>query len=240
MAAAAGTEIEIKLRLPSREAHGRVASAFLDGYSATHRQRNVFFDGAGGELEARRAVMRIRFFETSTAGPASGAGGGAGGEMRPSRCVLTLKGKAVITDGVGVASEVEHDIPVDDGLRCVEDPNHVLSLADAAAPSGIVRQVVDAYGVREFRCLGGFENLRSVFRWRPDGGGAAPPAGEDCLHVELDETRFAHGTLFELEVETAEPDAVKAALEGLLRARGIDFSYSTVSKFANFVRGTLD
>ena len=50
-----------------------------------------------------------------------------------------------------------------------------------------------------------------------------------------------HGRpLFELEVETAEPDAVKAALEGLLRARGIDFSYSTVSKFANFVRGTLD
>ena len=250
-----GTEIEIKLRIPSRDEHKKVEALFHDGYCATHKQKNVFFDGASGELEKRRVVMRIRFYETTTDGGETMCGHGELGAMQPSRCVLTLKGKSVIKDGVGVASEIEHDIGVDDGYRCIDDPSHILNLVDTTAPpadgsaaegSAIVRQVIDTYGVREFKCLGGFDNIRNVFRWQPGADALDPASAPDespappCLNIELDETRFAHGTLFELEVETADPGAVKDALERALRTGGIQFSYSAVSKFSNFIRGTLD
>ena len=58
--------------------------------------------------------------------------------------------------------------------------------------------------------------------------------------LELDETQYDWGTLYELECETEEPDALKPKLEGLLRAHGVAFKYSTTSKFANFRNRTLE
>lgn len=53
----------MKLRLPSREAHAKVASLLAAGHKATHAQENYFFDGANGELNAQRIVMRVRFYD---------------------------------------------------------------------------------------------------------------------------------------------------------------------------------
>ena len=163
------TEVEIKLRLTSRDAYEQTAALFESGHSATHEQENFFFDGAEQELAAQRAVLRLRFFDTSSFD--------ADKCITSARCVLTLKGKSVIQDGVGVAPEVEHDISVDDGRRCIREPSHILKLTDTSTleasdicrpspPSAIVRDVVDRFKVQTFVCLGGFTNRRQVYEWR--------------------------------------------------------------------------
>ena len=52
----------MKLRLADAAAHARLAAGLQAGYRVTHHQENVFFDGAAGELSARRAVLRVRFY----------------------------------------------------------------------------------------------------------------------------------------------------------------------------------
>ena len=56
------TQVEIKLRLPSKEAHDRVAHELRESYRETHKQENYFFDGPGKELSAQRSVLRCRFY----------------------------------------------------------------------------------------------------------------------------------------------------------------------------------
>lgn len=44
-------------------------------------------------------------------------------------------------------------------------------------------------GITKLLCMGGFRNQRDVFEW-------------DGETLELDETSFEHGTLYEIECET--------------------------------------
>lgn len=55
-------QVEIKLRLPSKEAHDRVAHELRSSFRETHQQENYFFDGKNGELEKQRMVLRCRFY----------------------------------------------------------------------------------------------------------------------------------------------------------------------------------
>ena len=57
-------EVEIKLRLPNKEAHDKVAQLLQSTHQATHHQENYFFDGTGSELSKERAVLRLRFYDT--------------------------------------------------------------------------------------------------------------------------------------------------------------------------------
>lgn len=43
-------EVEVKLRLPSSEAHAKIAKLLEPNHEVTHLQENVFFDGAKEEL----------------------------------------------------------------------------------------------------------------------------------------------------------------------------------------------
>ena len=43
-------EVEVKLRLPSAEAHAKIAKLLEPNHGVTHLQENVFFDGANEEL----------------------------------------------------------------------------------------------------------------------------------------------------------------------------------------------
>lgn len=49
--------------------------------------------------------------------------------------------------------------------------------------------VVREHGVKQLRCLGGFRNERSDYDF-------------EGFKLELDKTMFAHGTVYEVEVET--------------------------------------
>ena len=54
--------MEIKLRLPNKEAHDVVATQLQDSFREMHQQENFFFDGIKGELSSQRVVLRCRFY----------------------------------------------------------------------------------------------------------------------------------------------------------------------------------
>ena len=200
-------EIEVKLRLPDAAAHGRLASLLSPHHLKTHRQHNLFFDGAANELSSRRAVLRIRFYDD---------------EVDP-RCVVSLKAKAVLIDGVSRVEEDEEELDLSVGRDCVADPAKLMNVE-----SRVVRRAIDEFGIGEggFVGLGGFRNVRGVYEW-------------NGLKLELDETDYGFGTCYEIECETANPDEAKRMLEEFLKENGVGYSYSEASKFAIFRSGKL-
>lgn len=199
-------EVEVKLRLANADSHRRVTTLLSPFHVITHRQHNLFFDGAGSELSSRRAVLRLRFYDED------------------ERCVVSLKAKAVLVDGVSRVEEDEEDLDPKIGRDCVAEPGK-LGLVE----SRIMGRVKDEFGVvgeNGFVGLGGFKNVRNVYDWKG-------------LKLEVDETHFDFGTLFEIECEGSDPEGAKSILEEFLKENGIDYSYSVASKFAIFRAGKL-
>ncbi|KAL1372222.1 hypothetical protein HN51_002360 [Arachis hypogaea] len=199
-------EVEVKLRLPNADSHRRVTALLAPFHAATHRQRNLFFDGADSELSSKRAVLRLRFYNDD------------------ERCVVSLKAKAVLVDGVSRVEEDEEDLNPRVGLDCVAEPGKL-----GVVESRVLERVRNEFGVKGekgFVGLGGFGNIRSVYEWKG-------------LKLEVDETSFDFGTLYEIECESADPDEAKRVLEEFLKENGIDYSYSLMSKFAIFRSGKL-
>ncbi|GAB2213338.1 hypothetical protein Droror1_Dr00021367 [Drosera rotundifolia] len=199
-------EIEVKLRLPTPAAHASLTALLAPSLLATHHQNNLFFDTASSHLLSRRSVLRLRFYN-------------------PDRCVVSLKGKAVIKHGVSRVEEDEEEIELDVGRQIIHDPNQIW---------GVENRVLERVRGREFGvgegerwvCLGGFENVRRVYRW-------------NGLRLEVDETGFEFGTLYEVECESEDPERAKGLIEGFLREKGIGYDYSVMSKFAIFRAGKL-
>ncbi|KAH7546295.1 hypothetical protein FEM48_Zijuj01G0185200 [Ziziphus jujuba var. spinosa] len=196
-------EVEVKLRLPDAAAHRRVNDLLSPFRVATFRQENLFFDGAAAELSSRRAVLRLRFYDDDT------------------RCVVSLKARAVLVDGISRVEEDEEELEPAVGRACVAEPEKLL-----AAECRILKRVKDEFGVSGFVGLGGFGNVRDVYEWKG-------------LKLEVDETRYGFGTCYEIECESAEPEGVKKVLEEFLKENGIEYSYSEASKFAVFRSGKL-
>ncbi|KAL2620166.1 hypothetical protein R1flu_000371 [Riccia fluitans] len=197
-------EVEVKLKLPGPEAHEKVASALGAFHEVTHMQENVFFDGVNKELSSKRAVLRLRFYNSD------------------EKCVVTFKGNAVIVDGISRGEELEEDIDISLGRACVAEPWRL-----ATTSSTLLNKVVSDFGCKDFVCLGGFRNVRNVFNW-------------EGLKIELDETRYDFGTTYEVECESTDPERVRQVLGVFLKSQGIDYIYSTKSKFAVFRSGKLE
>jgi uncharacterized protein YjbK len=81
--------------------------------------------------------------------------------------------------------------------------------------------------VQELKSLGGFKNIRKVCLW-------------EGHTLEIDETCYDWGTVYEVECETDQPHAVRDQLGEYLTGNGIGFKYNTNTKFMNFVNRTLD
>lgn len=200
-------EVEIKLRLPSAAAHQLLSDALVPFHLRTHLQENLFFDTTASDLSSALAALRIRFYDAD------------------AKCVLSLKARAKLVDGVSCVEEEEEEIDPSVGRTIVAEPAKMASLI---AESKIVGRVKDEIGVNgEFVCLGGFRNVRAVYQW------------EEGLILELDETQYGFGTSYEIECETAEPERVKVLLEGFLKEKGVPYEYSGASKFAVFRAGKL-
>mmetsp|Transcript_6543 Transcript_6543/g.16897 ORF Transcript_6543/g.16897 Transcript_6543/m.16897 type:complete len:117 (+) Transcript_6543:297-647(+) len=103
-------EVEVKLRLKSAEDHQRAASAVFGGCPHLNKffQENVFFDGANQELSSQRVVLRVRFYNVN------------------EKCVVTVKGKAVLQNGIGKASEIEEEVDPILGRSFVDNPQLML------------------------------------------------------------------------------------------------------------------
>ncbi|KAL2338444.1 hypothetical protein Fmac_012890 [Flemingia macrophylla] len=172
-------EVEVKLRLADADAHRRVTAILSPFHTVTHRQQNLFFDGAASELSERRAILRLRFYNGD------------------ERCVVSLKAKSVLVDGVNRVEEDEEDVDPRVGRGCVDEPGKL-----GAVESRVLGRVKEEFGL-------------------------------------VDETKFDFGTLYEIECENADPEGAKRLLEEFLKENGIDYSYSTASKFAIFRSGKL-
>ncbi|KAJ6673299.1 TRIPHOSPHATE TUNNEL METALLOENZYME 3 [Salix viminalis] len=203
-------EVEVKLRLLDAANHSRLKEILSPFHIKKLNQKNVFFDSANGILASQRAVLRLRSYSNNN--------------NEITRCVLSLKAKSVLNNGVSRVEEDEEEIEPLTGEQCVEEASK-LGLTE----SRIIKRCKDEFGIDEemgFVCLGGFENVRDVYEWRG-------------LKLEVDESKFSFGVSYEVECENDDPEKVKRELEGFLKENGIDYKYSEMSKFAIFRAGKL-
>jgi uncharacterized protein YjbK len=201
-------EVEVKLRIQDIQSYTKLSDILNPSYKTTHQQENFFFDGADGELNSKRIALRLRFYNGN------------------KRCLLTIKGRMVMENGIGRATEEEDDIDPTLGRKALQDPQVLLS--SSSSHPLITKLIKDVGGLPHgLTCLGGFHNVRKEYEW------------EGNL-LELDETRYEWGTVYELECETVEPEVVREKLEKLLTQHSVSFKYSTTTKFANFRNKTLE
>ncbi|KAK4774181.1 hypothetical protein SAY87_029200 [Trapa incisa] len=196
-------EVEVKLGLPDRVAHGRVVALLAPFRRETLRQENLFFDGSEKELPSQRAILRIRFYNGQ------------------ARCVVSLKAKAILVNGISRVEEDEEEIDPSVGRECVMEPKKLASL-----DSRILKRCKDEFRVKDFVGLGGFANVSDVFDWKG-------------LKLEVDETKYDFGTCYEIECETSDPEGAKNMLEEFLKKNGIRYKHFEASKFAVFRSGKL-
>ncbi|XP_059433458.1 triphosphate tunnel metalloenzyme 3-like [Corylus avellana] len=196
-------DVEVKLRLPDAEAHRRVTEVLASFHDRTNRQENFFFDGSAGELSASRATLCLRFYDTN------------------QRCVVILKAKAVLVDGVSRVEGDKERLKPPIGRDCVADPGRLKDVE-----SRVLGRVREEFRPLGFVGLEGFENVRRVYKWKG-------------LTLELDETDFGFGTQYEIECESANPEDARQLLEEFLKGNDIPYSYSEKSKFDIFRSGKL-
>jgi hypothetical protein len=260
-AAAARAATEAVLR---GGAHARAAQI-----GATHAQENFFFDGAGGELGAERCVLRLRFASTTTANADSVAAGEAtetavltlkGQQVLEGGIGVARELDAPLADAraarryVADPSLLVQEVLRDGGSGGGESGGGGGGTGGAAA----VLRALEATehgraALAHLRCLGGFKNTRREVAWEffssaadkeeDAGGGRGGAQATERALLELDETQYEWGTVYELEAEApgaAAAERLRDALEGALRGAAVPFSRSGVSKFRNFVRRTLE
>eukprot|EP01023_Acetabularia_acetabulum_P050240 TRINITY_DN5419_c0_g1_i1.p2 TRINITY_DN5419_c0_g1~~TRINITY_DN5419_c0_g1_i1.p2 ORF type:complete len:198 (-),score=26.49 TRINITY_DN5419_c0_g1_i1:253-846(-) len=196
-------EVEVKLRLP-QAGHSLLIEKLKPFYLTTYNQENYFFDGAKQELSSQKVVLRLRFYNIQ------------------EKAVITIKGKSVLQDGIGRASEVESDVDPNLARSFLKNPKGLLNLENP-----LVQDLKRNYSLDGLISLGGFKNIRQVHKW-------------EGLVLEVDETGYDWGTLYELECETDQPEVAKQKLEKFLQDSNIEFGYSSRTKFVNFVNKTLE
>lgn len=79
----------------------------------------------------------------------------------------------------------------------------------------------------ELVALGCFTNIRKVIPWKGH-------------KLEVDETQFDWGTVYEVECETADPERLRGELGELLDKNNIGYKYNTTTKFQNFIKRSLE
>ena len=58
--------------------------------------------------------------------------------------------------------------------------------------------------------------------------------------LEIDETQYPWGTVYEVECETKSPEDVRTKLGAFMNEHGISHKYNTTTKFQNFLHQTLE
>eukprot|EP00890_Picochlorum_soloecismus_P004631 jgi/Picsp_1/5169/NSC_02532-R1_protein len=201
----AGEEVEVKLRIPDSASFAALKKALLPCFQAMHEQENFFFDGANKELSSARVVLRVRLYDGD------------------SKAVITCKGRQVLKDGVGRAPEEEEEVDPALARKFIESPELLLE-----HESKLIQKLRKDFKLAKgLVLLGGFNNLRNVYKWKGHT-------------LEVDLTSYPWGCLFELECETDSPESLKKEIGDLLETHHIPFSDSTKSKFANFMDKTLE
>lgn len=134
-------EVEIKLRLPNRDAHAQVAELLKPHFRELHQQENFFFDGTSQEMSKAKLALRTRFYGVD------------------KHAVITLKGRQSMQNGVGVATEQEEDVDPIEARTFLDHPDKLLQLQN----SPIMESVRKQQQPKGLVCLGGFRNIRGDY-----------------------------------------------------------------------------
>ena len=141
---------------------------------------------------------------------------------------LTHKGSGSIGGAISRVQETEQEIDFADAQRILADPDALLHDPNTQARYDIVDKIRALYpSMEHLKCLGGFDNLRREFTW-------------ENHKLELDHTSYEFGDLFEIEIETNEPELIKQKLCKLLQENNVDYAESAKSKFARFITKKLE
>ncbi|KAJ3091311.1 hypothetical protein HK102_001004 [Quaeritorhiza haematococci] len=235
-------EVEIKIRLPTPEAHIAVLEVFsslsetsptanadhLAVHLGTHLQENYFFDTDPSDdgikkgidrpesskqvsiLESRRIVFRLRRTRVVPRGGTN--------EESEVKWNATLKGNAVLADGVSRVEEMESLVSADIAERIVRDPtalwelarktrdivllevtNRITSIHNSTTPPASSYPSETSSPPIRMKQTGTFRTRRDKFRWQG-------------LIVEVDETEYDFGKAYEIEVESEDPERAKSHL----------------------------
>ena len=82
-------EVEVKVKRPDSTSHQKLSTILSPFYTKTLLHENVFFDGSDSQLSSNLTVLRLHFITTTT--------------TTAKRCVLSLKAKPVISQGISCA-----------------------------------------------------------------------------------------------------------------------------------------
>ncbi|KAF9931318.1 hypothetical protein FBU30_010457 [Linnemannia zychae] len=202
-------EIEIKIRLASEEHTARLEKALGGTPISSENQDNVFFDGVNKELISNKLVFRIRLIEKSGKEPIA---------------IVALKGNALLVNGIAHVEEEEEAIDIEVARRIIENPNLI---PEAAQSHRLLKKIVERVPCKEgYTHMGRFKNVRHKYQW------------QEYL-VEVDRTSFSHGTAYEVEIESTDPEKAKARFTALLQEHDIPFGNSQRNKFENMILGSL-
>lgn len=127
----------------------------------------------------------------------------------------------MIANGVSRVEEDEEDMDPAIGKGCFEDPQKLMD-----ADSRVLTRVKQEFGIKGFVGLGGFRNVRNVYKW-------------NGVKLEVDEVKYDFEDMYEVECESLEPEKVKGMIEEFFKQNEIEYSDSVMSKFAIFRAGKL-
>lgn len=140
------------------------------------------------------------------------------------KAVITVKGKQVLKDGIGRAPEEEEEVDPALAREFIRDSSTLLSYDK----SELIQKLKEEFKFpKGLKYLGGFDNKRLVYDWRD-------------FTLEVDQTSYPWGSMYEIECETDQPEALKQSLEELLTKHNIPFGDSKRSKFQNFLSGKCE
>ncbi|HBL16838.1 MAG: hypothetical protein A2X36_14790 [Elusimicrobia bacterium GWA2_69_24] len=219
MASAGGSEIELKLGLPTRE-DWHLLLRRLAPPAETRVQENLFFEGPGGELRRLGASLRVRRERVFRA------------KAWPREALfLTLKHGEQAKDGVFARSEIECPLDPVDGRELTADPHALLGLD--LEPVRALRGL--APGLRRLKPIGSFTNFRCVFEVALEGRRTV---------WEVDRTDFPRGRVeYELEIEFPKIESAERArghAAAKLEALGVRFQQQPLSKLRRFLQYSHD
>ncbi|KAG0201945.1 hypothetical protein BGX28_005389 [Mortierella sp. GBA30] len=203
-------EIEIKIRLPTEEDTSKLEQVLGGHPSSIENQDNVFFDGIHKELIKNKLVFRIRIIEKLNKDPTA---------------VVALKGNAVLVNGIATVEEEEELIDIGIARRIIDDPNLI---PQESANHRLLKKIVERVPCKDgYSHMGRFQNVRNKYVWKE-------------YTVEVDRTKYPHGSCYEVEIESVDPEKAKEQMTSLLQEHGIAFGNSQSNKFENMIYGTLD
>ena len=223
-------EIEAKERISTKEGFEALKAALSEPMKAG-LQRNLFIDDEAQSLRSSRTVLRLRFFYP----PAK--------PEQQSVCLVTCKGKHVMTDGLSRATEIENTIPAEIARKAVET-----KCFDEVVKASPVFAEVSRDCKGPLIVYGDFTTYREVHSMKEIASVAKVSEEEakeiENLRAEIDSTSYAFGaTAYEVEIEASSSETASAAQRVLCKALdnlNIPHHPSKLTKLACLINQRID